>query len=206
MLLAISFVSSLAFTNGQEPSKQGVVASTQATERKGQQSPPGMDGSRTPEVPAQPGEKKSADNSPKASSSESTLTSSSVPKPKEASAAGKSDPAISNETLPQIYVATAYSLRGRAANGKPVAQGMIAADPRLLPLGTRVRIEAGSFTGEYVVADTGGWVRGRHIDIWTPTSRQARTFGKRSVKLTVLSYGPRRAAAADKTPCRVCYW
>ena len=94
---------------------------------------------------------------------------------------------------PQTYTATAYSLRGRTASGKPVSRGLIAADPSVLPLGTRVRVEAGSFSGEYVVGDTGGSVRGRRIDIWTPTSREALQFGRRAVKLTVLSFGGRRA-------------
>jgi 3D (Asp-Asp-Asp) domain-containing protein len=93
------------------------------------------------------------------------------------------------------YVATAYTLRGRTASGRPVAKGLIAADPRVLPLGSRVRIDAGSFSGEYLVADTGGAVRGKRIDIWTPSNRDAFRFGKRTVKLTVLSYGPRRSAA-----------
>jgi len=30
-------------------------------------------------------------------------------------------------------------------------------------------------------------VRGRRIDIWTPSSREAMRFGRRTVKLTVLS-------------------
>ena len=42
---------------------------------------------------------------------------------------------------PANYVATAYSLRGRTASGRPVAKGLIAADPRHLPLGSRVRLE-----------------------------------------------------------------
>jgi 3D (Asp-Asp-Asp) domain-containing protein len=95
---------------------------------------------------------------------------------------------------PTNYVATAYSLRGRTASGRPVAKGMIAADPRHLPLGSRVRLEAGTYSGEYLVADTGTLVRGRRIDIWTPTSREAMRFGRRTVKLTVLSLGGRRRA------------
>ena len=95
---------------------------------------------------------------------------------------------------PTNYVATAYSLRGRTASGRPVAKGIIAADPRHLPLGSRVRLEAGAYSGEYLVADTGGLVRGRRIDIWTPTSREAMRFGRRTVKLTVLSLGGRRRA------------
>ena len=88
---------------------------------------------------------------------------------------------------PASYVATAYSLRGRTASGRPVAKGLIAADPRHLPLGSRVRLEAGAYSGEYLVADTGSLVRGRRIDIWTPSSREAMRFGRRTVKLTVLS-------------------
>jgi len=92
---------------------------------------------------------------------------------------------------PANYVATAYSLRGRTASGRPVAKGLIAADPRHLPLGSRVRLEAGTYSGEYLVADTGTMVRGRRIDIWTPTSREAMRFGRRTVKLTVLALGRR---------------
>lgn len=95
---------------------------------------------------------------------------------------------------PTSYVATAYSLRGKTASGRMVSQGLIAADPRLLPLGSRVKLEAGNYSGEYLVADTGGMVRGRRIDIWTPTSREAMRFGRRTVKLTVLSWGGKRKA------------
>ena len=91
------------------------------------------------------------------------------------------------------YIATAYSLRGRTASGRYVSQGIIAADPRVLPLGSRVRLEAGAWSGEYLVADTGGAIRGRKIDIWTPSSREAMRFGRRKVKLTVLSYPAKRA-------------
>lgn len=94
---------------------------------------------------------------------------------------------------PASYVATAYSLRGRTASGQMVSKGIIAADPRFLPLGSRVRLQAGSYSGEYVVADTGSMVRGRRIDIWTPTAREAMRFGRRLVKLTVLSLPGRRA-------------
>lgn len=95
---------------------------------------------------------------------------------------------------PANYVATAYSLRGRTASGRPVAKGIIAADPRHLPLGSRVRLEAGAYSGEYLVADTGSLVRGRRIDIWTPSTREAMRFGRRTVKLTVLSLGGRKRA------------
>ena len=109
-----------------------------------------------------------------------------------------SEPAVA-EAKPDApvhnYVATAYSLRGRTASGLPVAKGIIAADPRVLPLGSRVKIEAGAWSGEYLVADTGGLVRGKRIDIWTPSTREAMRFGRRTVKLTILSLGGKKRSA-----------
>ena len=96
------------------------------------------------------------------------------------------------------YVATAYSLRGRTASGRMVSRGLIAADPSVLPLGSRVRLDHPGYSGEYIVADTGGAIRGRRIDIWTPSSSEAMRFGRRTVKLTVLSYGARRTRRSAK--------
>lgn len=93
--------------------------------------------------------------------------------------------AASHPAVP--YTATAYALRGRTASGGAVRRGVIAADRRVLPIGTRVRLEAGSYSGEYVVEDTGGAVRGRKIDIWVPSTSEAMRFGRRPVKLTVLT-------------------
>jgi len=95
------------------------------------------------------------------------------------------------------FTATAYSLRGRTASGRLVTRGLIAADHRVLPLGTRVRLEAGSYSGEYLVADTGGAVKGRTIDIWVPNTSEAMRFGRRPVKLTVLART--RPTAAQRT-------
>jgi 3D (Asp-Asp-Asp) domain-containing protein len=101
-------------------------------------------------------------------------------------------------TAPQAYVATAYSLPGRTATGRPVAKGLIAADPRVLPFGTRVRLDAGPYSGEYTVADAGSRVKGRKIDVWVPTHREACRFGRRNIKLTILSYGAKKKAKVRK--------
>src|SRR3954471_22604873 len=90
---------------------------------------------------------------------------------------------------PQVYDATSYSRPGRGSSGLGVRKGTIAADPRLLPYGTRVRLDAGPYSGEYLVTDAGMAIKGRKIDIWLPTMREACRFGRRNVKLTVLSYG-----------------
>jgi 3D (Asp-Asp-Asp) domain-containing protein len=103
---------------------------------------------------------------------------------------------------PEKYTATAYSLYGRTASGSHVRKGMIAADRRVLPIGTKVRLEAGSYSGEYEVCDTGSAVRGKKVDVWVPSSREAMRFGRRNIKLTVLSYPKnhvsRQKAAAKK--------
>jgi len=96
------------------------------------------------------------------------------------------------------YIATAYSLRGRTASGRMVSRGLIAADPRVLPLGSRVRLEVPGYHGEYLVADTGGMIKGKRIDIWIPSSREAMRFGRRTVKLTVLSYPAKKARKQAK--------
>ncbi len=99
---------------------------------------------------------------------------------------------------PVAYVATAYSLRGRGASGLGVRKGTIAADPRVLPFGTRVRLDAGPYSGEYLVTDSGPAVKGNKIDVWVPSYSEACRFGRRKVKLTVLSYGARRGSKAKK--------
>jgi 3D (Asp-Asp-Asp) domain-containing protein len=100
---------------------------------------------------------------------------------------------------PSNYVATAYSLRGKTASGRMVGRGLIAADPRVLPLGSRVRLDHPGYSGEYLVADTGGMIRGKRIDIWTPSSGEAMRFGRRTVKLTVLSYPAKRGKRPAKS-------
>jgi 3D (Asp-Asp-Asp) domain-containing protein len=79
------------------------------------------------------------------------------------------------------FVATAYCLSGRTAMGHSVRRGVIAADPRVLRLGSTVMLGAGSYSGQYLVSDTGGGVKGRRIDIWVPSCSEARRFGRRTV-------------------------
>ncbi|PYS65241.1 MAG: hypothetical protein DMF76_03070, partial [Acidobacteria bacterium] len=131
---------------------------------------------------------------------ESSTNTSSLRATEKAAASSGNGPSPSSEVIAvpaQAYMATAYSLRGRTSSGRPASRGLIAADPSVLPLGTRVWLEAGPFSGEYVVGDTGGSVRGRRIDIWTPTANEALRFGRRVVKLTVLSFGGKRAKSAS---------
>ncbi len=84
--------------------------------------------------------------------------------------------------------ATAYSpedpgLNPYTATGAKVRKGVIAADPKILPLGTRVYIEG---YGEAVVEDIGGRIKGYVIDVAFDTHREAMMFGRREVEVTVL--------------------
>lgn len=84
------------------------------------------------------------------------------------------------------FSATAYCLKGRTAQGSGVRRGIIAADPRVLRLGSKVMITGGGYSGTYLVTDTGGGIRGRELDIWVPSCSEARRFGRRSVNVMLL--------------------
>ena len=86
--------------------------------------------------------------------------------------------------------ATAHSVEGITAAGTWSRPGTVAADPTVLPLGSRIRVVgAGNYSGEYSVEDTGAKVNGRHIDIYMPTNAEAKQFGKQTVKVYILSTG-----------------
>lgn len=88
------------------------------------------------------------------------------------------------------FEATAYSIDGRTATGARTREGIVAADPSVLPLGSRIRIhEAGEYSGEYVVKDTGRTIRGREVDIYLANDGEAKRFGRKKVKVEVLDRG-----------------
>lgn len=84
------------------------------------------------------------------------------------------------------FRATAYCLKGRTAVGGGVRRGIVAADPRVLPLGSRIYVSAGSYSGTYTVTDTGGAIKGRILDIWVPNCSEAMRFGRKNITVSVL--------------------
>jgi 3D (Asp-Asp-Asp) domain-containing protein/peptidoglycan hydrolase CwlO-like protein len=76
--------------------------------------------------------------------------------------------------------ATGYCLRGTTATGLPVGPGIVATDPSVIPLGTRMTIPG---YGEGVAADTGGAIVGNRIDVWIADCGQAAAFS-RTVTIT----------------------
>ena len=99
------------------------------------------------------------------------------------------------------FVATAHSQKGRTASGATSHVGTVAADPAVLPLGSRIHVTgAGGYSGEYTVEDTGALVKGRHIDIYMPTEAEAKKFGKRRVSVQVLQRGGGKGKPARAQP------
>jgi 3D (Asp-Asp-Asp) domain-containing protein len=88
------------------------------------------------------------------------------------------------------YVATAYCQSGVTASGLPTTRHIVAADPDVLPIGSRIKIKhAGRFSGEYVVADTGRNIQGRRLDIYMPREGSCVRFGRKRVKVRVIQVG-----------------
>lgn len=76
---------------------------------------------------------------------------------------------------------TAYCLtRTTTRRGRYVRAGIVAADPRLFPLSRYVELYEGRrYLGRFLIDDTGRLIKGNIIDIWMPTCREARIWGRR---------------------------
>lgn len=85
-------------------------------------------------------------------------------------------------------IATAYTAgcagcSGMTAIGRPAGHGIVAVDPRVIPLGTRMFIPG---YGPAVAGDTGGAIRGNRIDLGFNSTRQAFQFGRRPVTVYLI--------------------
>ena len=90
-----------------------------------------------------------------------------------------------------LVEATAYSLE--CDGGSVTATGfnlrknpdakVIAVDPRVIPLGTKVYVEG---YGYATALDTGGAIKGNKIDVFIPSLRDTLKWGRRTVKITIL--------------------
>jgi 3D (Asp-Asp-Asp) domain-containing protein/peptidoglycan hydrolase CwlO-like protein len=94
--------------------------------------------------------------------------------------AGAPGPPSPGRTM-TVY-ATGYCLTGTTATGLPVGPGIVAVDPTVIPLGTRMSIPG---YGQGVAADTGGAIKGNRIDVWIASCNDAAAF-TRSVTITFL--------------------
>lgn len=80
---------------------------------------------------------------------------------------------------------TAYTYTGsKTATGIDPRQGLIAVDPKVIALGSKVYVEG---YGYAIAADTGGAIHGNKIDVFFPNLRKCLDWGRRPVKIHVLS-------------------
>ncbi len=90
-------------------------------------------------------------------------------------------------TQPVSFTVTAYCAGKTTAAGTRVTEGVVAADPRVLPLGTVIRLAGldGRYNGTYTVMDTGPKVRGRRLDLYLRDCAEAVRFGRRSGRVSI---------------------
>jgi uncharacterized protein YabE (DUF348 family) len=85
------------------------------------------------------------------------------------------------------YTASCGGCSGHTATGINLRANpnlkLIAVDPRIIPLGTKVYVEG---YGYAVAADTGSAIKGYKIDVFMPTKAAAYRWGVRKVKIKVL--------------------
>jgi len=87
-----------------------------------------------------------------------------------------------------VMVATGYSpqepgLTDSTATGLRAQHGVVAVDPRVIPLGTRVYVEG---YGNAIAGDTGSAIKGNRIDLCFDTLAECNAYGKRTVKVEIL--------------------
>ena len=87
------------------------------------------------------------------------------------------------------FKATAYCITGITKSGVHVSPGQVAADPRIIPLGSMIYVESPLMSGIYQVTDTGRLIKGKIIDIFIPSYGKSIEFGRRNVKVKVLRHG-----------------
>jgi 3D (Asp-Asp-Asp) domain-containing protein len=72
------------------------------------------------------------------------------------------------------FVVTCYDLYGFTATGAPVGPSVVAVDPRVIPLGSRIYVDG---AGSRVALDTGGGIKGNRLDIWAPSYSACAAWG-----------------------------
>ena len=99
------------------------------------------------------------------------------------------------------FVASGYSANDPSqgtnditATGKEIEQGMVAVDPKVIPLGTRIEIKD---MGIYVAEDTGGKIKGNRIDIYFNSKEEARNFGIKGIWIKIMDSSYNLAALSE---------
>ena len=108
---------------------------------------------------------------------------------------------IVNSLHAEVFTATAYcsckkccnkdpssKWYGITASGRKARWGTVAVDRRLIAFGSRLRIQGFPKT-IFRADDVGGAIKGKHIDVWFPSHRQALEFGRQKLVVELVSSG-----------------
>jgi len=87
------------------------------------------------------------------------------------------------EMIATAYTAGCVGCTGYTASGYRAGHGIVAVDPSVIPLGTRLYIPGYGFA---IAGDTGGAIHGNRIDLGFDTLGDALQFGRRAVKVYTL--------------------
>jgi 3D (Asp-Asp-Asp) domain-containing protein len=103
-------------------------------------------------------------------------------------AAGHARQARHRKKPPRPFVATAYCRGRETATGVRVHEGIAAADPDVIPMGTLIRVSDvhRRRLGTYRVMDTGRKIQGRRVDLFLDSCARATRFGRKRVHVVVV--------------------
>lgn len=111
----------------------------------------------------------------------------------------KKKPTVTTSSTPTSFKAvytmkaTAYTYGddggNKTATGIRPYRGVVAVDPNVIPLGTKLYIETsdgGYIYGSAVAADTGSAIKGNRIDVFLESEGECRSFGRRTVNVYIV--------------------
>lgn len=123
---------------------------------------------------------------PKSSAAADTASGEVMPAPPVQSAQQNNGKEISVEAT--AYTANCNGCSGTTATGINLKQNpnqkVIAVDPSVIPLGSRVYVEG---YGEAIAGDTGGAIKGNKIDVFMPDNQDALNWGRKTVNVKILN-------------------
>ena len=115
---------------------------------------------------------------------------------KETPKISRSEPKKDNKEYLGVFDSTAYDLSvascgkapdhpeyGITRSGTKAREGVVAVDPNVIPLGTKLYIEG---IGNVVAEDSGGAIKGRIIDIFMPNNQDCKDWGRREIKVWIV--------------------
>jgi 3D (Asp-Asp-Asp) domain-containing protein len=99
-------------------------------------------------------------------------------------AGGVPVPAVDPDVVPAgvtplgQFTVVCYTINGHTATGVQTSTEVVAVDPKVIPLKTRIFIKG---VGWRTALDTGGGIKGNKLDIWLPTAADCKAFGVKTL-------------------------